>query len=524
MAYKIVLVDDELLDLQAMEAFIPWSELGYEIVEAVNSGFLALEAMDRQPVDLLITDIHMPNMTGLELARRALEKKSDLRIIFISGHQEFNYVKSAIALNAWSYVLKPVDDQELIGSLVAIRKDLDQEKERQEAEHAYKRLMPIIQKEYWQQLLEGSNDPLHMKMLLDDSGANAIVWPVAVAVLEPDDWSWKLNHYSDSEKKAILTRFRDCVYAKCQEYGIQHVCKMGGQRMALLLERNKGNYAVLVELNDYIQAQFPFTITGGIGGFVHEPVMLHESYLQAISALDYKMFVGKGKWIESSSIPMTEIKDAEHLDIQLDALFAAMKDYNLVGIHDELDALFRLVQNWRSRFSAYNFAMYIFMKLDGFLNSLNEDMFNILDIELKNLDILLQFETIADIHSWLRRRLFQISEQLNQKKLNKNSKLVRDIIDYVRENLQENLTLRHIANHFAFSPNYLGLLFREQTGKPYSEYVVAMRMEKAGELLENPSSKVYEVAALVGYRYLPYFSRQFKETYGMTPNEFRRQG
>ncbi len=514
MAYKILLVDDEMLDLQAMEAFVPWRELGFEVKAAVNSGFHALEVLEREAIDLLVTDIHMPNMTGLELARRALEKQSGLKILFISGHQDFNYVKTAMSLNACSYVLKPIDDEELMATLSSVHTQMNEERRRQETEHVYKEMIPIVQKEYLQQVLEGSRDPKHVSLLLDSPDGKAMKWPLSVAIVEPDDWSWKLNQYTEKEKKSILHAFQHGVAKVCQEQHIHFVCRMANQRMAILLEASKQEVIVLEELLASAQEKFPFTMTGGIGNAVNEPFQLAESYQQASAALDYKMFVGKGKWIAFDKIEGTELQDAENVEIQLDSLFQA--------IHDELNKLFRATRYLHSRWTIYHFTMFIVLKLEAYLQHLNEDLFKILDIELKNLDILLQFETIDDIHSWLRRRLFEISELLHQKNMNKNSKLIREIIDYVQMHLKENLTLRHISDHFTFSPNYLGLIFKEQTGKNYSEYVVDMRMEKAGELLKNPSMKVYEVADLVGYRYLPYFSRQFKESYGMTPNEFRR--
>ncbi|UUZ97263.1 helix-turn-helix domain-containing protein [Paenibacillus sp. P25] len=97
------------------------------------------------------------------------------------------------------------------------------------------------------------------------------------------------------------------------------------------------------------------------------------------------------------------------------------------------------------------------------------------------------------------------------------------MIEYVQERLQENVTLREVAEHFSFSPNYLGTLFKEETGRNFSEFVIMLRMNKACELLSQTKLKIYEVADRVGYRYLPYFSRQFRETFGMTPLEYRRK-
>ncbi|MCM3630128.1 response regulator [Paenibacillus glycanilyticus] len=265
--YKVLIADDEVLDLEGMRLFIPWAELGLEVVAAVNNGFDAYEVLKDGKIDILVTDVHMPSMSGLELARKAQETEacSDLRVIFVSGYQDFHYVKQALSLRAYSYVLKPMDDAELVEALVHVIKELNEASRRQEEERQWK---------------EAARRAPHR----------------------------------------------------------------------------------------------------------HAPLP------------------------ESASV-----------------------------------------------------------------------------------------------------------EQ------GKHTKLIQEMIIYMKEHLHRSLTLKEVADRFAFSPNYLGLMFKEEMGVGFSEFVIAMRMEKAGELLKDPKVKIYEVADQVGYRYMPYFSRQFKETFGMTPNEFRRQ-
>ncbi|MFD2613614.1 response regulator transcription factor [Paenibacillus gansuensis] len=260
--YKVLLADDEMLDLEGMRTFVPWHELGMEVVSGVTNGFAAVKVLESEKIDILVTDVRMPHMTGLELAGRALERRKGIKIIFVSGYQDFHYAKQAIALNASGYVLKPMDDQELIHSLAKVRDALDEEQQQQQ------------------------------------------------------------------------------IYS-------QHV------------------------------------------------------HPQAIE------------------------------EVQVNAIREAGK-------------------------------------------------------------------------------------------LKKNWKLINDMRNYVRERLHENITLKDVAKAYSFSPNYLGQLFKEETGEHFSDCLIAMRLEKACELLTSTNLKVYEVAEAVGYRYLPYFSRQFKETYGLTPLEYRR--
>jgi two-component system response regulator YesN len=520
--YKVLLADDEILELEGMRTFIPWEEIGLEVVEAVNNGFAAYNVIEQIEIDILVTDVRMPNMSGLELARKALEKRKNLRIIFVSGHQDFNYVKQALSLNAYSYVLKPMDDQELIQALIKIREELDLEKRRHEKELAYENMVPIVKNEYLLKLLEGSYDQSTLDVLIQEYGLINFAWPGQVAIMETDDLSWKLNPFSDKEKSELLADFLGNVISLCLERNIAHVCKLSKKRLVMLIDSNIG-ISMMEQLIEHLKIKYPFTVTVGVGGNVYGLNEFQDSYQEAVEALDFKMFYGKGKVIRFETVWAPEMEEAKSLDIQVNSLLAAMSNYELPRIYDALDEMFKLSLKMKSKFTIQNFAMYIIMKLDHHLHTRNEDLFQMLDIELKNLDILLQFETIDDIRSWLRLRLFEISEMLHLKKQKKNWKLTQEIIEYIIDHLSSNVSLRDVANQFSFSPNYLGQLFKEETGINFSEYIVKLRMEKASDLLKNSKLKIYEVADQVGYRYMPYFSRQFKETFGMTPMEFRRK-
>lgn len=152
--YKVLIADDEVLDLEGMRRFIPWSELGLEVVAAVNNGYDACGVLEREHVDILVTDVHMPSMSGLELARKALTRAADIRVVFVSGYQDFHYVKEALALKAYSYVLKPMDDSELADVLLRIREELDRARRERETVENYRRLASLVEDGRTKQWLE----------------------------------------------------------------------------------------------------------------------------------------------------------------------------------------------------------------------------------------------------------------------------------------------------------------------------------------------------------------------------------
>ncbi|MGG4043463.1 response regulator [Paenibacillus favisporus] len=518
--YKVLIVDDEILDLEGMRSFIPWAELGLEVTGAVNNGFDALALLERQPVDILVTDVHMPSMTGLELARKAREFAGRLRVIFVSGYQDFHYVKEAIALNAFSYVLKPMDDKELTNALRTVVQQLDQEKRRQQNEQAYRE---IAKNDYLLKLLEGAEAEEAAGVLQESYGFDRLGWPVRAAAVELDDLSWKLDPMPEHRQQEWFNRFYDSLVPLLTEARIRHVCKTSRRRIFVLIEDGVDLQA-LSALADRIQELHPFSVTVGVGEEAVNLTGLRRSYGEALEALSCKLIAGKGRVIRHGELKWDDaLEQPSQTAPPLEPLYTAVVNFDLVTISDEIDRLFAAAAGMRSKLKIQYFVMHILLGLEHHLRAINESLVNALQEETGGSpDVMLQLETIDDIRSWLRKRLFAAAEVIQRRKQKKSSKLVDEMIRYVKEQLHENVTLKEVADHLCFSPNYLGTLFKEVMGTNFSEYVIHLRMEKAGELLRDPRVKVYEVADRVGYRYMPYFSRQFKEVFGMTPGQFRR--
>ncbi|MFD0717190.1 response regulator [Paenibacillus sp. GCM10027626] len=522
--YKVLLVDDEELDLEGMRRFIPWSKLGMEVIGSANNALSASELLGQYPVDILVSDVNMPYMSGLELARAALERTPDIRIIFVSGYQEFSYVQQALSLKAYNYVLKPMDDSELIATLRNVKEDLDEANKQREVEQAYQQMMPIAKSNLLVQLLEGDSaaDRETSSKQASIYGLDRLEWPVRVAVMEIDKLTWE---FADSRKtlqemsRILMQLLHEAVKGERQ---IPY-CKLNSQRFALLLAET-GLEHCINNLYASIQQQLAVSITTGLGEPVADLAQLHVSYQQAVEAVESKMFLGKGTLIKYEEVRCEpEMLDARALDARMEALLKAMTEYDLVRIYDEFENLFLSLTNLRSKFTVLNLANFIIWKLEQHLNSIDENLFELLDIELHNLDILLQFETISDIRSWLMHRVFEISERLHEKSNTAGSKFMRSIVKAIKERMSENVTLKDFAEQFSFSPSYLGFLVKEKSGFTFNELLVHLRMERACELLKQPGMKIYEIADQVGYRNLPYFSRQFKDKFGMTPLEYRKR-
>jgi len=522
--YRVLLVDDSELDLEGMRRFIPWSDLGMNVVGSVNNALSASQLIEQYPIDILVSDVNMPYMSGLELARAALEIMPELRVIFVSGYQEFSYVQQALSLKAYNYVLKPMDDSELISTLQKVKQDLDEANKQREVEEVYQQMIPLAKSNLLISLLEGDThaDEQLGTMHAEHYGLDKLKWPIRVAVMEIDKLSWEYSDKNKTNQELSRVFLQQLHLAIGNEETIPY-CKLNSQRFAVLLEE-EGVEQRIETLNAFIKQKLPVSITTGLGEAANHLNELPESYQQAVEAVEGKMFLGKGTLIKYEKVFCEPaMLDARTLDARMDALLKAMTEYDLVRIYDEFENLFQSVSGLRSKFTVHNLSNYIIWKLEQHLSTIDEDLFQLLDIGIHNLDILQQFETINDIRSWLVHRVFEISERLHDKSNTTNSKFIRSIVKAIKEQMSENITLKDFAEQFFFSPSYLGFLIKEKSGYTFNELLFNIRMERACELLKQPGVKIYEVTDQVGYRNLPYFSRQFKEKFGMTPLDYRKR-
>lgn len=515
--YKAVVVDDERYDLEGLRKLIPWEELNIEVVCWEHKPLGALKYIEEHQIDLLITDIKMPILSGLELAKRAQDLNPGLKKCFISGYQDFEFAKKAIDLKADGYVLKPVDDLELIEVLKGIVHTLEEKRDLQEVieETADLRRQELVLG-WLNGKLTKQNPPFAQNLQITMPQETKVV-----AVIELDRSLQEIaatshSHQQMEEALAIVAR-------QLEARGWLLWSKTAANRFAVILPQHELLPNELLALQQAVAVQSKLTITIGLSEPFDSEAALVQAYEVAVDSLSYKMFLGKNRMITRRDVPSREANKPEDVRPILDRMFQATMKYQLVEIYDCIEQLFSIVQHVDSPQKVYHFSTYITLKLQHDLSQINESFHSLLGWESSNIELLSKFETIDDIQRWLRSTLFEISETVYMRKQKRNLRLFDEIKEYVEERLASEITLKEVANYFAYSPNHLGYLFKETVGVSFNEYVLTQRMERAKALLRNHKLKVYEVADQTGYKSLTHFSRTFREVVGMTPGEFRKQ-
>ncbi|TCN01089.1 two-component system response regulator YesN [Paenibacillus sp. BK033] len=520
MDITMLLVDDEAIDLEWLQVRVENGGFqGLRVVGTAKSGFAALSIMEKEKIDIILTDIRMPIMSGIEFARRAKELQPDVRIVFISGHEDFHYAKEAIQLKAYDYLLKPVDDEDLKatvnGVCAKVREDRRNRSTVQEA-------LPYVQRELllrW--FREASPGPVEERVA-------AFLEPyleagVAAALIETDDLERYAKDKTVEEKRALWLEVEDFLKTFVQKEGLGDFMNGFDNRFVLLASGVDKEGGQLEKLIRAYKAYFPFTITIGLGDLAHREQELHDSYRQAETALSIKWIMGKDRLIRDASSRALGKPAAAGVEQLVSDMLQAILDYDLVKIDDCLIALFWQDYGPLRKSEAYDLIVRITSKLHSDLQLLNEDLYGLLNWEAQQPDMLFEFETMNDIVSWLRRRFFELSELLFHKRRKQDRKLIADIIGYMEEHLVQRVTLKEVAAQFHFTPNYLGFLFKEETGVAFSDYLNDIRIRKASVMLDDPRLKVYEIAERVGYKNVIYFNRMFKQATGMTPGEYRKK-
>ncbi|MEW9702165.1 helix-turn-helix domain-containing protein [Paenibacillus sp. SI8] len=524
--YNVVLVDDENFDLEGLKKLIPWADLNIEVVCSVNKPLVALAYICNHAVDILITDIKMPVHSGIELAKRALLHNPDLNVIFISGYEDFQYAREAIQMKACGYILKPVDDDEVIRIVKETVQRLDAEKRKHHADTSLKQSFNYVKSNFILHLLEGTCEQDEFALILQEYDVLQRGETLVAIIAEIDDVVLKLHQASVEEQRAELQSVVQLItdYVDSRQLGLH--CKLSHFQVGLIVHGTYGS-DLEEEMNRlvlFINETTKLTITIGVGYEVQGAEDVWRSFHHAKEMLNFKMFVGKNRMITSKSTKMSLVAGSTNFNEILGTMFTAMDSYGLVQISDCIEELFALAKGFEQRVTVYNFAVHMISKLDSHLNKRNKTFQSLLGWELDHLDLIHKFETIDDIKSWLRRTVFQISEMIYFNRQVKNNRFFDDMLKYIESRLSTDITLRDVANYYSYSPNHLGFLFKEHFNESFSDYVIRIRMEKAEQLLHNPRLKIYEIADQLGYKSLTYFSRQFREYFGSSPGDYRKQG
>lgn len=541
---KIFLAEDEVVVRETIKRMIPWEELGFELVGEAADGEMALPLLIRQQPDLLITDIKMPFMDGLTLARLAKKEIPGLKVVILSGYDDFNYAKQAIGIGVEDYLLKPITKNALIERLSEIRSRYEHEKTQKEYYEKFQREMQAYEKnssrDFFEALVGGSMDMMEVYKRAEKLGLDIVAEAYNVLIFTmncDEDFSGQRDEYSswEAESLELLENF------------------FAGHSSAMLFRSNIFSYGVLLKgQRETIEENTRACVDEirkilsrqdgrrewflAVGQSVERLSQIQKSYHTASRAFSQRYLYDENilyyDEMENMEHPggQAETEDNAYLQkVDVNALNPAIlqkflsnglqeetenfvKDYFYAIGQEPMESLvFRNYVILNVRFSVISF-------IKGLGCDTNEmesaDTEEVLAESGKNME-----SAIA----YAKKMISQAIEIRDQNSGNKNRSILKTAVDFIDSHyMDEEISLNTVANVANVSSNHFSALFSQNMGQTFIEYLTSLRMNKAKELLRCTGMRSSEIAGEIGYKDAHYFSYLFKKTQGMTPSDYRK--
>ncbi len=531
---KVVLVDDEEIIREGLLVSVPWEKLGFNVVGQAEDGEQAAQVIEETNPDVVITDIKMPFVDGLQLIEMVKPRYQDLYIIIISGHDEFQYAQKALKLGAFDYILKPIDLDYLETLLRRIGRDNEQrclkDGEVYTLKEKYASNLPLLRERFlWDIINENIEEQKFTSRLEDLKLIREQCYVVLIVQL--DNYYVITSEMDDAQRRLMEKSFGETVKGLCPVEQSMVLSAKAVHELVIIVwssnaEEIKTALAGLSEkIHQKIRELDKFTVTIGIGNIAMSLDSLAQSYRQAGEILDDKFVLGKNcdlYFKDLRQLPKTELKLNDYDET---TLVSAIKLGDKQGVNERLAAL---AANLRTNGGSHLYMQFIMgdiyrqaLKVLKEAGGSGEELFN---DPLEVYHKMIAYQTVEDMTEQLAETLFKIIDYIFMKRNNKFYQSTEKAKEFLKLNYaKEDLTLEDVARHVNLAPSYLSFIFKQEAGTNFVDFLNQIRLEKAKQLLMISDCKSYEVSYKVGYNNPTYFSTIFKKYVGVSPTEYKNR-
>lgn len=511
--FKLVIVEDEDHIRHSLKNFIPWNQMGFEVVGAFSDGSEALAYIKENPCDVVLTDILMSRMSGLEMIAQLHELRPEVKAVILSGHSDFAYAQQAIRYQVVHYLVKPVDEDELMDVFRGLKEQLDVEKEMLSAADQENRdLKIVLQKSFFRDLLAGrvvSEDELsvYLKLLgLEDADKTAVLLAYEIqegkhkeedAVLDPEGPSLE-----ETFVKCFASETDACRYF-LMEGRTDGWCAvfLGNHRENVACLREHCNKK-MQEFSDAYGGKISFHLTHSVtqladlltGSKKPQPILSQQGMGDALCervVADYKLLVveldlgSRDTLLHILNGVLMELESASLEDVR----FALKNLYSVIDLNYKK----RKINVWdltNGQFSANH---------------------------------LYDADSAEAVAHCVRADFCRLCDSLKIRRHNYDHSVVAQVVQFLNENIHKDFSHDVLAAKYRIHPGYLSRLFKQDMGETLSEYLLRIKIEKAATLLKEGRYKIGDIAGMVGYSASSYFSIAFKKFTGCSPREYSQR-
>lgn len=531
---RVLVVDDEKEIRKGLVTQLPWAEWGVDEVMDADDGESALELAKRCPPDLIVTDIRMPRMSGLQFIEELMRNQYTGGLIVISGYDEFHYLREAMKLGVSDYLLKPISKDDLAKavaiSLQRVREQNAEEQNRSLMQETYEQAIPRIREELLRELTERpfrEGDYLRIEQKLRQL---KLEWmaevPLRLIIFGIDSLRAITSKDSPLDKEELLLAMGQLLEElfTVRETN-RHVLFRSRNDDWILVLGDSGsaeNFAALSEAaSERIRERLHIRINLGYAEHQASVAQFPDLYRKAAASLEYFKVQGVLQGDEELSGIMnnrTEVQIASAKD-----LVELLKYGSYEDIRDAMSLFPRLVKSWDVHHPKdlqqriFEWLLEVFrtaQKTTGWKEASWEKNPIVLWEHLEH------FDTLESLWEEATNQLLAAAESIKVQSVYR-SQIVHEAQRFILQHYQENLTLQTVADHVHVTAVWLSKLFKKETHMNFLEYLTDVRMTKAAELLTNLNLKGYQISYMIGYQDPVHFSKLFKKKFGCTPQEYR---
>ncbi len=536
---KVFLVEDEIVMREGIKNNIDWEKEGFEFAGEASDGELAYPLIQKEKPDILIADIKMPFMDGLELSRLVRQELPDIKVIILSGYDEFEYAKEAISIGITDYLVKPIAGAKLLEAVKKVGKIIEEEqqqrlflktfeKERLENIH-------LAKQKIFRSLASGKKPVSELLKDAREAGVDLAANRYNIVLLQIFEEGETVG-YSEKQNAAA----QDIEEMTEHMPGVLMV-ELGIEGWAFIIKETDTERSLeqilpdfLEKLQEIIRGYEGIEYFGGVGRAVCRLSELNRCFEEANRAFSYRYLINRNQIIYSEeeangSFAGGRLKASSLNVINMDR--EIVERFLKTGLKSEvrhfIDEYFESVgeSGIRSFLLRQYVTMDMFFTTVAMLRQIGYDSEDLVERCGDFQAMTSVFSSVEQTKSYLQgvfEAALDLRDTVSQKKY---SSLLKNARTYIEQNYDnEEISLNTVAASVNLSPNHFSTIFNQETGQTFIEFLTHVRMEKAKELLRGTSMRMSEIAYTVGYKDAHYFSYLFKKTQECTPREFRSQG
>lgn len=531
---KMIIADDEEIVRDGLKNIIPWQEFGIEIIGDASDGEEAYELCRELKPDILFTDIRMPLLDGLEVAMKIKEEKIDIKIIIISGIQDFNYAKTALDLNAEGYILKPVKLTELREVIARVVNNINMKRNMENEMLLLKKQLaenlPSIREGFLRDLILGTfyDDQDIVKKLAYLDIPFKMDENIIAAVLQIDDYRDAVKSFDEERKQLLNLLVQDVSGKILSNYSSGMCIHTGDNEFVIILSQavqaGKRYIGICEEIMSCVSELTDVTVSIGLGRPAHGIPEIGRSYREALDAVKYKFYTGSNSllYIDDFVENMNDISFLYIFEMEKQ-LMDCIKLGDCSKVAKILDEMFNLFYTNKKVHSSYlkSVCIEIISVSSRITYEFNEDIEKIIANHSQIIDDIMQKDNVLELKKYMLSVLLTVTNHFAGKYKKKSEENINKIKEIINKRYMEDISISGISEEVYLTPNYISLIFKRETNMTITEYITEIRMKKAKDMLMTTDLKVQEIAEMVGYENPHYFSTVFKKQTGVHPMKYR---